>query len=140
LIVLGGGAFWFFSQSRSGDGAAQETALHAAAPVSLPSDVGKDSVRVAKTTPKKERATMSASSSDPGATRITDTQTIATPKPAPKHNTTAKKETVAKKEPASIVEPGALSVYFLGGVGDVWVDGKLFSRQPPFEKASIAAG
>jgi predicted Ser/Thr protein kinase len=142
LIVLGGGAFWFFSHSRSGDGAAQQAALRAADPTALPSDAGKDSVLVAKTTPKKETVpgTMSASSSDPGATRITDTQTIATPKPAPKHNTTAKKEAVAKKEPAPIVEPGALSVYFLGGVGDVWVDGKLFARQPPFEKAAIAAG
>jgi len=139
LIVLGTGAFWLISHSRSGDRAAQQAALRAAAPVSLPTDVGKDSVLVVNTPPKKERATMSASSSDPGATRITDTQTIAT-KPAPKHNTTAKKETVAKKEPAPVVEPGALSVYFLGGVGDVWVDGKLFSRQPPFEKAAIAAG
>jgi hypothetical protein len=36
--------------------------------------------------------------------------------------------------------PGYLSVYFLGGVGDLWVDGKLFPRQPPFDRASIASG
>jgi hypothetical protein len=38
------------------------------------------------------------------------------------------------------VEKGSLSVYFLGGVGDVWIDGKLFPHQPPFEKAPLSAG
>jgi hypothetical protein len=36
--------------------------------------------------------------------------------------------------------PGFLSVYYLGAVGELWVDGKHFSRQPPFDKVSIASG
>ena len=39
-----------------------------------------------------------------------------------------------------VVPPGSLSVYYLGGVGELWVDGKLFAYQPPFDKANIAAG
>jgi serine/threonine protein kinase len=50
----------------------------------------------------------------------------------------------APRAPARTVvpapEPGSLSVYFLGGVGELWVDGQRFARQPPFEKAALAAG
>jgi serine/threonine protein kinase len=35
---------------------------------------------------------------------------------------------------------GTLSVFFLGGVGEFFVNGKRFSQQPPFESAAIAAG
>jgi hypothetical protein len=35
---------------------------------------------------------------------------------------------------------GALSVYFLGGVGELHIDGKPFKEQPPFTAASIPVG
>jgi serine/threonine protein kinase len=35
---------------------------------------------------------------------------------------------------------GSLSVYFLGGVGEFRVDGKLFRAQPPFSRESIPVG
>jgi hypothetical protein len=65
-----------------------------------------------------------------------------TPKLAPdlRGNDTPARATAPVTKPAEPPAPGSLSVYFLGGVGEVWVDGKLFARQPPFEKAAIAAG
>jgi hypothetical protein len=35
---------------------------------------------------------------------------------------------------------GTLSIYFLGGVGEVFVDGRRFEHQPPFEAVSMPAG
>ena len=35
---------------------------------------------------------------------------------------------------------GTLSVFFLGGVGELWIDGKPFAHQPPFEAVALAAG
>jgi hypothetical protein len=35
---------------------------------------------------------------------------------------------------------GTLTVYFLGGVGELWVDGRPFAHQPPFEGVSMPAG
>lgn len=38
------------------------------------------------------------------------------------------------------IDYGTLSVYFLGGVGELWVDGKPFREQPPFTGVKIPAG
>jgi hypothetical protein len=38
------------------------------------------------------------------------------------------------------VETGTLSVFFLGGVGELRVNGKKFAHQPPFEGVSMPAG
>jgi hypothetical protein len=35
---------------------------------------------------------------------------------------------------------GTLSVYFLGGVGEFFINDKRFSQQPPFEGVSLPAG
>jgi hypothetical protein len=35
---------------------------------------------------------------------------------------------------------GTLSVFFLGGVGELWVDGRPFAHQPPFEGVALATG
>jgi serine/threonine-protein kinase len=85
---------------------------------------------------KPDAPTMTASSSDAALTPITDTKPpVQVPeKPAPKH------EPAPKPVRTATVEKGSLSVYFLGGVGDVWIDGKLFPHQPPFEKAPLSAG
>jgi hypothetical protein len=41
-----------------------------------------------------------------------------------------------------VVRPanGTLSIFFLGGVGEVFVDGRRFEHQPPFEGISMPAG
>jgi len=156
VVVLVPGLLFFMSRSNTTDHAAQQMSLRAAGPAVTPVEnpVDSDSSRLAATTPKVEREqkkapTMSASSSDAGLTHITDDSS----RPAPakpknisktqsvsKGDVTAKNETVAKAQEKDVLKPGSLSVYFLGGVGDVWVDGMLFSRQPPFEKAPLAAG
>jgi predicted Ser/Thr protein kinase len=154
LVVLGAGTFWLMSRSRTADHAAQQTSLRAAEPVTTPAEnpVHSDSSRLAATTPKGEREkekapTMSASSSDAGVTRLTDSNAqnavpvknkiadtkTSTTKPEPKAFEPATK-------PSHEVVMGSLSVYFLGGVGNVWVDGKLFPHQPPFDKVPLAAG
>ena len=43
-----------------------------------------------------------------------------------------------KKSPAP--QPGSLSVYFLGGIGEFYLDGKLFKQQPPFTAMPVSAG
>ncbi|HXV14654.1 MAG TPA: protein kinase [Candidatus Krumholzibacteria bacterium] len=47
----------------------------------------------------------------------------------------------ARDNPA-VAKPadGTLSVYFLGGVGEFFVNGKRFAQQPPFDKVSLPAG
>jgi cytoskeletal protein RodZ len=42
--------------------------------------------------------------------------------------------------PAAPVATGTLSVYFLGGVGEVLIDGKRFPHEPPFDGVSLPAG
>jgi serine/threonine protein kinase len=43
--------------------------------------------------------------------------------------------------PAATKQPdGTLSVYFLGGVGEFFVNGKRFEQQPPFDGVSMPAG
>ncbi len=43
--------------------------------------------------------------------------------------------------PPAVKPPdGTLSVFFLGGVGEFFVEGKRFAHQPPFEKVSIPSG
>ncbi len=49
----------------------------------------------------------------------------------------AKEKTPRKPEP---VRTGTLSVFFLGGVGEVMVNGKRFDHQPPFEGVVMPAG
>jgi serine/threonine protein kinase len=47
------------------------------------------------------------------------------------------------ERPAPVVATpanGTLSIYFLGGVGEVFVDGRRFEHQPPFEGISMPAG
>jgi hypothetical protein len=123
LALLGAGSVWFL-HARATVGAAQRQealALNAnQSPVGTHA-VTRDSTTVATKSSGAAspvtKPTMNASTSDNALTPITDT----TPAPKP-------------------VEKGSLSVYFLGGVGDVWIDGKLFPRQPPFEKAPLSAG
>ncbi len=103
-------------------------------------DAVQDSFKVAapKPAPEKSPAPMSASSSDAGVTTITDTPPR---KPAPKKPTEVKQsEPATKPAHSAAVAPGSLSVYFLGGVGTVWVDGKPFAYQPPFDKVPLSAG
>jgi hypothetical protein len=47
-------------------------------------------------------------------------------------------ETIKLEAPA--LAYGRLSVYFLGGVGELRIDGKRFKEQPPFTGASLSAG
>jgi len=155
LVVMAGSAFWF-SRSHTTSGEPQPTAALKAnpasknhAPVTL-----RDSTAVAAKPAgagnSATKPTMVASSSDNGITPLTDnaaggqasekhvsaTKQVAPPPVAgaPKH------EPAAKPVHTVRVEQGSLSVYFLGGVGDVWIDGRLFPHQPPFEKAPLAAG
>jgi hypothetical protein len=86
----------------------------------------------------KTKPAMIASSSDAGVTTLTGTK-AEQPSPA-KAVPAVKHEPTPKPVRTASVEQGSLSVYFLGGVGDVWVDDRLFSQQPPFEKAPLAAG
>jgi hypothetical protein len=83
---------------------------------------------------------MSASSGDAAVTPLTDSKSSRDARvPAPKKT----EEVKTKAKTAStdtVAAAGSLSVYFLGGVGDVWVDGKLFPYQPPFDRAPLAAG
>ena len=48
----------------------------------------------------------------------------------------------APERPEPAVKPanGTLSIFFLGGVGEVFVDGRRFEHQPPFEGVSMPAG
>jgi len=46
----------------------------------------------------------------------------------------------AASEPEKAARTGSLSVFFLGGVGEITVDGRPFGHQPPFEAVSLAAG
>lgn len=144
VLLSAGAVFWIMANSRTTDHAAHETALRAAKPAEVPAndahhdDATSDSARVAFVAPPlpkpaPERPTMSASTSDAGAVTLTETNHE---KPAP-----AKHVPAVMSKPAPVAAAaGSLSVYFLGGVGDVWVDGKLFAHQPPFEKAALAAG
>jgi hypothetical protein len=46
----------------------------------------------------------------------------------------------AGDRPAVAKQPdGTLSVYFLGGVGEFFINGRLFARQPPFDGVSLPA-
>jgi hypothetical protein len=146
VVLLIPGLLIFKSRSRTAEHAAQQTSLPVAEPVTTPVEnpVHSDSSRLAAAPPtvKREKekapATMSASSSDAGVTRLTDS-TAENTAPVKKKETDAKPaEPVAK--PVHETAMGSLSVYFLGGVGNVWVDGKLFPHQPPFDKAPLAAG
>ena len=154
-VLLGAGSFWFLSRPGALDGGAGErrVAMPTAGPVDSThhDKTNSDSMQTAMAKPAPVKpapnttptTTMSASASDAGVTTMSDTKVE---KPAPAKREQSKPEVSPKHEPVSKpaasapVEPGSLSVYFLGGVGDVWVDGKLFPHQPPFEKATLAAG
>jgi predicted Ser/Thr protein kinase len=148
VLLSAGAVFWIMANSRATDHAARETALRTAKPAEAPANDARhdgatsDSARVslvAPASPKSvpEKPTMSASTSDAGTVTLTEP---GHEKPTPAKHVPATKPTVVSKPAPAAVASGSLSVYFLGGVGDVWVDGKLFSRQPPFEKAALAAG
>ncbi len=70
-----------------------------------------------------------------------DTATNGT-KPATSGSVAAKNDVATQKEKPAVAKPtdGTLSVFFLGGVGEFFVNGRRFSQQPPFEGASIPAG
>ena len=59
------------------------------------------------------------------------------PAPGPQVTSGAKEKTPRKPEPA---RTGTLSVFFLGGVGEVTVNGKRFDHLPPFEGVVMPAG
>lgn len=176
VTLLGAGSWWYFSSSRTTREVAPQTALRGALPVESAAESTRhdlaltDSTSVAKVPPSEAAPTtdtkppvmMSASSSDAGVARITDT-TADTPsqvKDVPAARTQPRRDSASKPQlvtdsanappggndvrsrpaQAPTVEMGSLSVYFLGGVGDVWVDGKLFSHQPPFDRVPLPAG
>jgi hypothetical protein len=74
-------------------------------------------------------------SSEPSTTAKSGT------KPATSDVATAqrKDENVRPREIAKPAD-GTLSVYFLGGVGEFFVNGKRFAHQPPFEGVSLPPG
>lgn len=137
------GYLFYSSRARTVDRAAQQASLRAVEPVTTPAEnpVHSDSSRLAANPPKVESgkekapATMSAASSDAGVAKLTDDSTE-NRKPVNTEAVEAGKATTKPRE----VAMGSLSVYFLGGVGNVWVDGKLFTHQPPFDKVPLAAG
>ena len=54
---------------------------------------------------------------------------------------TAKTEGTQTSVPPVVKPPdGTLSVFYLGGVGEFFVNGKRFAHQPPFEKVNMPAG
>jgi hypothetical protein len=63
-------------------------------------------------------------------------------KPATSQVVAAQRGDEAVRPAKEAVKPaeGTLSVYFLGGVGEFFVNGKRFAYQPPFEGVNIAAG
>ncbi len=154
-VVMVPGLVFLVARPRTADHAAQQTSLRVAEPVTTPVEtmVHADSSRLATTAPRvesqKEKAPviMSASSSEAGVTPVTDNR--AQNASRPEKQGTNMKPPVTKPEPkvpgpaptpVREIAMGSLSVYFLGGVGNVWVDGKLFPHQPPFEKIPLAAG
>jgi hypothetical protein len=105
----------------------------------------------------KEAKTTDTKSSDGVATRETQKTTRNTPenstpqrdtgtngtKPATSETVVAKgRGEVPPADKPAVAKPaeGTLSVFFLGGVGEFFVNGKRFVHQPPFEKASLPAG
>jgi hypothetical protein len=134
LTLITGASFWFTRAHRT-SGEDRQT-------LALKTNVAADTLaapRAAKGTEKKPPATseatkptMTASSSDAGATPIIDTR--------PELPASGPHVPAVKPVRSVPMEQGSLSVYFLGGVGDVWIDGKLFPHQPPFEKAPLSAG
>ena len=155
-VLVGAGSFWLLSRPHTTDGTERAGELRVAMPAPAPADsthhdgTNSDSMQTASVVPAPVKpapdttpaTTMSASASDAGVATMSDTKVE---KPSPAKLVQSKPEVSSKHEPvskpaAAAVEPGSLSVYFLGGVGDVWVDGRLFPHQPPFEKATLAAG
>ncbi len=68
-------------------------------------------------------------------------------KPAPSESGTAKggggegaAQPAGESQAAAKPADGTLSVFFLGGVGEFFVNGKRFVQQPPFEKVTLPAG
>jgi len=116
--------------------------------------------RVAKTSPSKDVGGTSRSKTDVSTTKkdATASPTSTTSRNARKDARTVSEkdkersdiastgtkpavEKVAGSEPPAVKPPdGSLSVFFLGGVGEFFVNGKRFAQQPPFEKVSIPAG
>jgi hypothetical protein len=105
-------------------------------------------------TARRDRNTMSSGLSTGDALQTdkpamdTDKKSVTTETaPAKKPEPVTRDRQPEKKSSDAIVKsapppapPGFLSVFFLGGVGELWVDGRLFSQQPPFEAVPIAAG
>ncbi|HKW14061.1 MAG TPA: protein kinase [Candidatus Krumholzibacteria bacterium] len=158
LVLMAGGTFWF-SRSHTTTGEPQQTAAlktHSVAPplqgqaLVPPHDSTAVATKPSGADNPATKPTMVASSSDNGLTPLTENTPAG---PAPEKHVSAtrqvtpppvagapKHDTATKPARTVIVEQGSLSVYFLGGVGDVWIDGKLFPHQPPFERAPLAAG
>jgi hypothetical protein len=92
------------------------------------------------TTPVTTAAKPTTGNPTPSKPNANDDATRTATSPARKDTRPAAPEKSAKAPAVVVVPPGLLSAYFLGGVGELWVDGKLFPYQPPFERANIAAG
>ena len=88
-----------------------------------------------RTEPKATR-TVSGTSAERSGSAATGTKT-AVEKDA---GATAKDERTQASVPPAVKPDGTLSVYYLGGVGEFFVNGKRFAHQPPFDKVSIPAG
>jgi len=91
----------------------------------------RDSGKAARSTPEKPAE---QKGTDSGGT-----------KPATSKSDAAKDDSSGAAPPVDerpVVKPadGTLSVYFLGGVGEFFINDKRFSQQPPFEGVSLPAG
>jgi predicted Ser/Thr protein kinase len=144
VVITGGGATLAWRASPTNGSREPAPAMDATVHVQRAAQVGEPVGLV----PSREPAVSLADTTSRVATNEPPAMTADLPakkkSPAPKVQSKPASENqrrpVPADPPAPTAAPGLLSVYFLGGVGELWVDGKLFSRQPPFEKASIAAG
>jgi hypothetical protein len=152
-LVACGAVLWFVMDSRGSDDAAggasspknsmsastTETPLWPLADFRVP-----DSTREEVSAPDKKQSTPAKPSAEkktsPHLASNLDTKIAVPPVKTPEKRTKTVVRTAPPVKNEAVVESGMLSVYFLGGIGDLWVDGKLFDRQPPIEKASIPAG
>jgi serine/threonine protein kinase len=115
---------------------------------SPPSTAPADTASMASAARADEAPTMSATVSGPPmekeptvARADGERPDLAAREPEPVKQKASEPRVEPKREPAPAVKQGgALSVFFLGGVGELWIDGKKFAHQPPFEGVPMPAG
>ncbi len=122
--------------SRTAAGAADSS--HAAPAGVVPSTAARDTAR----TGAPDSATPSGADVAPRReTTPTVKETVVAETPRRKTPVQEPARKPARKPAAAAPRAsGTLSVFFLGGVGEIRVNGKTFPRQPPFEGVSLPAG